>query len=89
MNKSIITITLDPDTLDDIRKRALKNYRTVNKEIAYLINMGIESSNLDIYNVIDFLQDINNGNLDDFNIMNRASRLLKDININKELNDER
>ena len=41
MNKSIITITLDPDTLDDIRKRALKNYRTVNKEIAYLINQGI------------------------------------------------
>jgi hypothetical protein len=88
MNKSIITITLDPDTLDDIRKRAIKNYRTVNKEIAYLINMGIESSNLDIYNVIDFLQDINNGNLDDFNITNRASRLLKDININKEKNDE-
>jgi hypothetical protein len=84
MNKSIITITLDPDTLDDIRKRALKNYRTVNKEIAYLINMGIESSNLDIYNVIDFLEDINNGNLDDFNITNRANRLLKDININKE-----
>ena len=89
MNKSIITITLDPDTLDDIRKRALKNYRTVNKEIAYLINMGIESSNLDIYNVIDFLQDINNGDLDDFNITNRASRLLKDININKEKHDER
>jgi hypothetical protein len=42
MIKSTITITLDPDTLDEIRKRAVKNYRTVNKEIAYLINKGIE-----------------------------------------------
>jgi hypothetical protein len=45
MIKSTITITLDPDTLDEIRKRAVKNYRTVNKEIAYLINKGIEKEN--------------------------------------------
>lgn len=42
MIKSTITITLDPDVLDEIRQRAVKNYRTVNKEIAYLINKGIE-----------------------------------------------
>jgi hypothetical protein len=42
MNKNTITITLDADTLDTIRKDALKNYRTVNKHISYLIDLGIE-----------------------------------------------
>jgi len=47
MIKSTITITLDPDTLDEIRQRAVKNYRTVNKEIAYLISLGIEQEKHD------------------------------------------
>lgn len=47
MIKSTITITLDPETLDEIRQRAVKNYRTVNKEIAYLINKGIEQEQHD------------------------------------------
>lgn len=47
MIKSTITITLNPDILDEIRQRAVKNYRTVNKEIAYLINKGIEKDQHD------------------------------------------
>ena len=89
MNKSIITITLDPDTLDDIRKRALKSYRTVNKHISYLIDMGMNASNIDIYEIADFLQDVADGNLDEFNTMSRANKLLKEININKEKQNER
>jgi hypothetical protein len=42
MNKNTITITLDADTLDTIRRDAIKNYRTVNKHISYLIDLGIE-----------------------------------------------
>jgi ferritin len=87
MNKNTITITLDADTLDTIRKDALKNYRTVNKHISYLIDMGMNASNTDVYEIADFLQDVADGNLDEFNTMSRANKLLKEIN--KEQHDER
>jgi len=41
MLKENITITIDCDTLDLIRKQATKEYRSINKHITYLINLGL------------------------------------------------
>jgi hypothetical protein len=42
MIKTTITITIEPEKLDEIRKLAVKEYRTVNKQIAYLIDIALE-----------------------------------------------
>jgi len=47
MNKNTITITLEANTLDTIRRDAIKNYRTVNKHISYLIDLGINKEKHD------------------------------------------
>ena len=37
-----ITITLDAATLDTIRKLAQANYRSINKQIQYIISLGLK-----------------------------------------------
>lgn len=41
MLKENITITLSGDILDLIRKQAIKDYRSINKHITYLIDLGL------------------------------------------------
>jgi hypothetical protein len=41
MLKENITITIERDTLDLIRKQAIKDYRSINKHITYLISLGL------------------------------------------------
>jgi hypothetical protein len=41
MLKENITITLTSDKLDTIRKQAIKDYRSINKHITYLIDLGL------------------------------------------------
>ena len=38
-----ITISLDSATLDTIRKLAQVNYRSINKQIQYVISLGLKS----------------------------------------------
>jgi hypothetical protein len=45
MVKENITITLDGDMLDSIRKLAEKNYRSINKQIAFMLNIVILQAN--------------------------------------------
>jgi len=43
MNKTeAITIAMDSQTLDEIRKLANKNYRSISKQIAYMLNNSIQ-----------------------------------------------
>ena len=43
MNKTeAITIALNSQTLDEIRKLAEKNYRSISKQIAYMLNNSIQ-----------------------------------------------
>lgn len=41
MSKENITITISGDTLDMIRKQAQAEYRSINKQITYLIDLAI------------------------------------------------
>jgi hypothetical protein len=42
MNKNeTVTISIDSKTLDAIRLQAVKNYRSINKHIQYLIDMAL------------------------------------------------
>jgi hypothetical protein len=44
MNKvETVTIALSSDMMDIIRKAALKDYRSINKQIAYLLNQAIKA----------------------------------------------
>lgn len=38
-----ITISLDRQTLDGIRKLAQSNYRSINKQIQFIISLGLKS----------------------------------------------
>lgn len=38
-----ITISVDRATLDTIRKLALDNYRSINKQIQFIIALGLKS----------------------------------------------
>jgi hypothetical protein len=38
-----ITISLDRQTLDSIRKLAQLNYRSINKQIQFIISLGLKS----------------------------------------------
>jgi hypothetical protein len=43
MNKTdTITISIESKTLDTIRLQAVKNYRSINKHIQYLINTALK-----------------------------------------------
>lgn len=39
-----ITISLDSATLDTIRKLAQGNYRSINKQIQYIISLGLKAT---------------------------------------------
>jgi hypothetical protein len=41
MGKENITITLTSDKIDLLRKQAIKEYRTINKHISYLIDLAL------------------------------------------------
>ena len=41
VKKETITIALDTETLDIIRKQALASYRSISKHIAFLLNQAI------------------------------------------------
>jgi hypothetical protein len=41
MGKENITITINGETLDIIRKQAVADYRSINKQIAYLIDLAL------------------------------------------------
>ena len=41
-NKNTITIVLSENTLDTIRKLAIENYRSINKQLAYIIEKYID-----------------------------------------------
>lgn len=43
MNKSeVITIRIDTKLMDEVRKEALKNYRTIAKHIAFIIDESLK-----------------------------------------------
>jgi hypothetical protein len=44
VKKETITISLDSETLDAIRKQALASYRSISKHIAYLLDNAITDS---------------------------------------------
>jgi hypothetical protein len=43
MGKENITITLSSDKIDLLRKQAIKEYRTINKHISYLIDLALNN----------------------------------------------
>ena len=46
MNKTeTITIALDKDLMDTIRKEAVKDFRSINKQIAFLITKALKEGN--------------------------------------------
>ena len=79
VKKETITISLDSETLDLIRKQALASYRSISKHIAYLLDNVISESRIDFYinDIVDFLESLENGNIDNFNVMTQATKLLK------------
>jgi hypothetical protein len=79
VKKETITISIDGETLDLIRKQALAAYRSISKHIAFILDKSISKNSLDFYinDIIDFLESLENGNIDNFNVMTKATKLLK------------
>ena len=79
VKKETITISLDAEILDAIRKQALASYRSISKHIAYILDNAINESRIDFYinDIVDFLESLENGNIDNFNVMTQATKLLK------------
>jgi hypothetical protein len=87
VKKETITISLDTETLDAIRKQALLSYRSISKHIAFILDNAINESRLDFYinDIIDFLESLESGNIDNFNIMTQATKLLKVIKAERKV----
>jgi hypothetical protein len=79
VKKETITISIDGETLDLIRKQAQAAYRSISKHIAFILDKSISKNSLDFYinDIIDFLESLENGNIDNFNVMTKATKLLK------------
>lgn len=85
MKTETIRLRLNSEIMERVRAIADKETRTLAKQVEHLLKMGLEPSKLDYYytDIVDFLGSVENGELDQFNTMSKATKLLKSIKEDK------
>jgi len=86
MKTETIRIRIDSEILSKVRKLAEQQTRPLAKQIEYQLKQSLkEPSEYEYYQdeIIAYLISVKNGNLDTFNTMNEAIRLLKLIKEDK------
>ena len=85
MKSETIRIRINAELLNKVRELADNQVRPLAKQIEYQLKQSLEVNKLDYYytDIVDYLKSVEKGELDTFNTMSEATRLLKSIKEDK------